>query len=140
MSKIKVYLCGKMSGLTFEEMNTWRVEATNLLKLHNDDIHMENPCDYYNFELDPSTFTDKECKEFDLWLVKNCDIVLVNLNYPDSIGTAIEMEMASRWNIPVIAFGTRDDVHPWMKLCVTKWCKTMEDAIEHILSFYVPNI
>ena len=139
MSKFKIYLAGQMTGLTFAEMNGWREEATKLLTSASDKIHIANPCLYYNFEIDPTSFTDYECKVFDLWLVENCDLVLVNLNYPKSIGTAIEMELASRWNKPVIAFGTREDVHPWMKLCVTKWCKTMEEAVEHILIFYVPN-
>jgi len=141
MNKVKIYLAGKMSGLTFEQMNGWRVKASELLTLHNDNIHVENPCSFYNFELDPSTFSDKECKDFDLFLVENCDIVLVNLEHPDTIGTAIELELATRWHKPIIAFnGEKDKVHPWMKLCVTKWCATMEEAIEHILGFYVTNI
>lgn len=142
MNKVKVYLAGKMSGLTYEQMNSWREKATDILKMKSDyRIHTENPCHYYNFELDPTTFTDKECKEFDLWLVKNCDIILVNFEYPDTIGTAIELELASRWHKPVIAFnGNKETVHPWMQLCITKWCNTMEEAIEHILDFYVPNI
>lgn len=139
MSKFKVYLAGKMSGLTFEEMNSWREKASTLLK-ENSDIHTENPCHYYNFEIDPTSFTDKECKEFDLWLVENCNLVLVNLDYPNSIGTAIELHMAHDiWKKPVIAFGTTIN-HPWIELSITKKCKTLEEAVEHILNFYLPNL
>jgi len=141
MNKIKVYLAGKMSGLSFEEMNNWRETATKMFNHYSDKIHTENPCKYYNFEIDINTYTQNEVKEFDLWLVKNSDIVLVNLDFPDSIGTAIEMHMShDEWNIPVIGFGTRENVHPWMLLSLTKLCETMEDAIDHILKFYVPNI
>jgi hypothetical protein len=68
MRKFKIYLAGKMSGLTFEQMNTWRIEVKNHIKDYGleDAIHTENPCDFYNFEIDPSTFSDKECKNFDL--------------------------------------------------------------------------
>lgn len=144
MKKIKCYLCGKMSGLTFDQMNSWRVKATLKIQAINQDrynIWIENPVNYYNFELDPASFSDHECKSFDLFLVQNCDIILVNLDYPDSIGTAIEMELASRfWNKPIIAFGTRENVHPWMKLAVTKQCKTMDEAINHMFDFYFPNM
>jgi len=141
MNKVKCYLAGKMSGLTWEQMNGWREEATNLFNKKNNNIHLENPCNYYNFEIDPASFSDHECKEFDLWLIKNCDVVLVNLGFSSSIGTAIELELASRfWNKPVIAYGYHDEVHPWMKLSVTKFCNSLEEAIDHILKFYVSNI
>jgi nucleoside 2-deoxyribosyltransferase len=139
MRKPKIYLAGKMSGLTFEEMNKWRSKASELFKLYKD-VHIENPCHYYNFELDKSTYTEIEVKEFDLWLVKNCDIVLVNLDHPDSIGTAIEIHEAhNNWNKPVIGFGTTKN-HPWIELCITKRCDTLMDAVTHIVNFYLPNI
>lgn len=138
MKKFKIYQAGKMSGLTMEEMNEWREEATNRFEFISDLIQTLNPCHFYNFEIDPSTYTDFEVKEFDLWLVKNCDLVLVNLDYPDSIGTAIELHMAQEWKIPVISFGTAKN-HPWIELCITKRCETLEDAIDHICKFYVDN-
>lgn len=142
MSKIKIYLAGKMSGLSFEQMNAWRDTATKMFNHYSDRIITENPCKYYNFQLDPKNYTEHEIKYFDLWLVKNCDIVLVNLENPDTIGTAIELHEAhDNWNKPVIGFGiSKTPCHPWMELSLTKKCETMEDAIDHILTFYVPNI
>lgn len=148
MKIVKVYLGGKMSGLSFEEMNGWRLEATKQLKkleVENSfnkkyDIICQNPCDYYNFEMDSSTYTEHEIKRFDLWLVKNCDIVLVNLDYPDSIGTAIECHEAhDNWYKPVIGFGTKK-AHPWIELSLTKKCKTLEEVIDHIDKYYLVNI
>jgi hypothetical protein len=144
MKKIRIYEAGKMSGLTWEQMNGWRQEAADkILDINQGQYNLciENPCSYYNFEIDPESFSDHECKQFDLFLIQNCDIILVNLDFPDSIGTAIEIELASRfWNKPIIAFGTRKDVHPWMKLAVTKQCKTMNEAINHMFDFYFPNM
>jgi nucleoside 2-deoxyribosyltransferase len=139
MSKFKTYLAGAMAKVLPEEANKWRVEATKLFKKYTDNIHTINPCDYYNFTLDPNTYTEKEVKEFDLHMVRNCDLVLVNLDYPDSIGTAIELECATRfWHKPVIGFGTTKN-HPWIELSLTKRCNTMEEAVEHIVEFYVIN-
>ena len=138
-SKFKIYLAGKMGGLSFEQMNSWRVKATELFNQYSDDIHIINPVNYYNFEIDPNSYTEKEVKEFDLYQVKNSNIILVNLDFPDSIGTAIELECASRfWSIPVIGFGTAK-VHPWIELSLTKRCTTMEEAVEYIIYFYLPN-
>lgn len=140
--KFTVYEAGKMSGLTLEQMNNWRIEATELLNLYsNNRIHTINPVDYYNFEMDRNTYTDKEVMEFDLQMVKHSNLILVNLEYPDTIGTAIELFASARiWDIPVIGFGIdKIDPHPWMKLCLTKTCKTLEEVVIYIVEYYLPN-
>jgi len=135
--KPMIYLAGQMSGLSLKEMSEWRKEATTLLE---ENFKVISPINFYNFEIDPSNYTDKEVKEFDLLAVKKSDIVLINFDYPKSIGSAIEIHMAHDvWGIPVIAFGGKNVyIHPWMKVSVTKWCDTLEDAVNHILSFYLP--
>lgn len=141
MKKFKVYLCGKMSGLTFEAMNNWRVEATKLL---NEEIfvpiHTINPVDFYNFEMNPNSYTENEIKKFDLHMVKASDLILVNLDFPDSIGTAMELCMAHDvWDKPVIGFGENKS-HPWMELCVSKRCDSLKEAVRYIANFYLPNM
>ena len=70
MSKPTIYLAGKMSGLDFDTMNNWRQRARFLLNLKSGKpLNIINPVDYYNFEMDRSTYTDKEIKNFDLWAV-----------------------------------------------------------------------
>jgi len=144
MSKFKVWLAGKMSGLSYEEMNTWRVNAKRLLRITSEDkIRAINPVDFYNFELNPDTYTEKEVKEFDLHLVKASDLILVNLEHPDSIGTAIELYLAHDiLNKPVIGFGLNKDnpCHPWMELCLTKECETLEESVDYIVNYYLGNI
>lgn len=139
MSKFKIYLAGAMTGLSLEEMNSWRVKATNELQQYSDSIHTINPVNFYNFEMDESTYTEREVKEFDLYQVRNCDLVLVNLDFPNSIGTAIECHEAhDNWKIPVIGFGSKV-AHPWVELSLTKKCWSMEEAIEYIVDFYLVN-
>lgn len=141
MNKPTIYLAGKMSGLDFNTMNNWRKRAKYLLELNSDKpLHIINPVDFYNFEMDRNTYTEKEIKEFDLWAVKRSDLILVELINPDSIGTAIEIyEAHDNQGTPVIGFGN-GDIHPWMKLCLTKHHKTLEEAVEHIVDFYLPNL
>lgn len=142
MSKFKIYLAGKMAGLTYEKMNSWRVKAEILFNDYDSNVHIINPCNYYNFTLNPNTYVEKEVKEFDLHMVKNSNIVLVNLENPDTIGTAIEIHMAhDEWKIPVIAYGRTEErkVHPWMDLSITKECKTLYEAVDYIMAFYYPN-
>lgn len=140
MKKFKIYLAGKMSGLSLEEMNGWRIKATdrfNNYERENVQIETFNPCFFYNFDLNPETYTEKEVKRFDLYHVKSSDIVLFNLDHPNSIGSAIEIHMAhDEWKIPVIAFGTTIN-HPWMMESIDKVCETMEDAIDYIFNFYI---
>lgn len=134
---MKVYLAGRMGGLTHEEMNAWRIEASKKLIQH--DIKSINPVDFYNFELDLEEISDKEIMDFDLTAVRNSDLVLVNLNDPNTIGTAIEMYECKRLNIPVVTYvddDKYDNIHPWMKECVTKWCQDLDIAVDYIVSFY----
>jgi hypothetical protein len=139
MAKFKIYLCGAMSSgskgmLSFEEMNGWRQKATDLLA---DIAETINPCDYYNFNMDKSFYTESEVKEFDLYMVRKSDLVLLNLDHPNSIGTAIEAHTAHDvWKIPVVGFGTTPN-HPWIELCLSKKCPNMESAIDYIAKFYL---
>ncbi len=52
--KIKIYLAGKMSGLTFNQMNRWRqilkIDLVKMGKLFDYDMIIINPVDYYNFK------------------------------------------------------------------------------------------
>jgi len=139
LKKFKCYVAGKMSGLSHEEMNGWRVEAHRLFQEKSYiPIHIINPVNFYNFNMNPDSYAEKEVKDFDLKAVKASDVVLVNLDFPDSIGTAMEVCMAHDvWDIPVIGFG-KGLSHPWMELCVTKRCVSLEEAVSYIIDFYIP--
>lgn len=54
MNNLQIYLCGKMSGLSFQEMNSWRELLSVKFKSVASDINVKvkviNPVDYFNFE------------------------------------------------------------------------------------------
>ena len=145
MNKLKIYLAGKMSGLSHGEMINWRIQISE--KLKNAAIFSEcylniiNPVDYYNFEK-TSHQSEKEVKEFDLKHVATSDIIIVNLNgLNTSDGTKYEISQASRnYNIPIIAFGDKnlyDELHPWIKDDITRVEEDMDSTVRYISNFYM---
>ena len=142
---LKIYLAGKMGGLSFEEMNDWRNDA--VMKLYREanycgkSIKVVNPVNYYNFE-EKRYQTDIEVEEFDLAHVISSDIIIVNLlGLSDSIGTIIELHDAHyHHKIPVIAFGSQElynNLHPWVKNEITRVEPDIDGAIEYIKEFYM---
>lgn len=142
---LKVYLSGKMSGISFSEMNDWRVNATTKLKIAAYDagvnITVINPVQYYNFE-EKRHQTEREVQEFDLHHTITSDIVIVNLKWLySSIGTIIELHDANYHNkIPIIAFGDKSDyesLHPWVKNTITRVEDNIDDVVAYIKDFYL---
>lgn len=137
--KDTIYLAGKMSGLSIEEMSQWRNDFKFKLNCFTDKFHIVSPTDYYSFEAKKHK-TEREVMDYDLWIVKNSTIIVVNLDHPNSLGTAIELYEAYKYcNIPVIGFGTTTN-HPWIEECVTVKFDTMDEVIDHVMEFYVPHI
>lgn len=145
MKHLKIYLAGRMSGLTFLEMSKWRINLKERLLLAADnadcDITVINPCQYYNFEKIRHQ-SEREVKDFDLAHVTSSDIIVVNLEgLSSSIGTVIELHDANyHRKIPVIAFGNRqlyEDLHPWIKECITRIEDNVSDVVDYIQDFYM---
>lgn len=141
---MKIYLAGKMGGLSFEEMNKWRCEASQKLlsqaETFSKKINVINPVLYYNFE-EKRHQTEIEIEEFDLAHVVSSDIIIVNLSgLSNSIGTIIELHDAHyHHKIPVVAFGDKkeyDILHPWVKNDITRVEKNIDDVISYIRDFY----
>lgn len=142
---LKIYLAGKMSGLSFEDMNSWRVEMKNLLLYpmgYKDyKLTIINPIDYFNFE-EKRYQSDAEVEDYDLAHVISSDIIIVNLDgLNTSIGTGIELHDANyHHKIPVIAFGKKEDynnLHPWIKRKITRVEETMDDVVSYVNDFYM---
>lgn len=145
MNTLKIYLSGKMSGLTYSNMINWRVKMSEKLKnmasFKDCNVNIINPVNYYNFE-NQLHQSESEIKEFDLRHVITSDIVVVNLDGLDtSDGTKYEISQAARnYNIPVIAFGNKklyDKLHPWIKDDITRIENDMDSAIDYIANFYM---
>ena len=144
MRELVIYECGRMSGLSFEEMNNWRVflktAITQVAENIGINVRVINPVDYYNFR-EPKHQSELEPMKFDLARVKESDLVVVNLDgLKTSIGSIIECYEAWKNNIPVLAFGSKQDyenLHPWVQCCITRRDKNYRECINYISDFYL---
>lgn len=140
MERVKIYLSGSMSGVSFEEQSKWRqrvMDAINYQYEHNKKATFFNPVSFYNFE-DKQQKSEREVMEFYLYNLRKSDIVIVNFNNVWSIGTAMELMLAKEMHIPVIGWNSSGEkLHPWLSECVTRLCDDMKEAVEHVVDFYL---
>ena len=66
---LKIYLAGKMGGLTFDEMNNWRkklkLEILRQAGISGCQVLVINPIDFYNFE-EKRYQSEEEVEDYDL--------------------------------------------------------------------------
>ena len=142
--KLTIYLAGKMSGLNKNDYCKWRSELTDALIdksfLIGSSIQIINPTDYFDFD-DMDKHLEKEVMQFDLNMVRQSDIVIVNVGgVSESIGTAIELYEANRLDIPVIAYTEGDvnnNIHPWIENCLSTVQINRSELITYIIDFYM---
>lgn len=110
-----IYLSGKMTGLSKNDMNSWREKMVAALKkeVYADII---NPVEYYNTE-SVDYDTDKEYIKWELRQAQNCSVLIVGWNIKqDSLGTMAELTSAYLNNVPIIVYlydTTLDDDDPY---------------------------
>lgn len=145
MERLKIYEAGKMSGLTFSQMNDWRVELKEkLLNIAEDTDYkllVVNPVDFYNFE-EQRYQSDKEVEDYDLEHVISSNIIVVNLDgLSTSDGTKFELHDGNyHCRIPVIAFGDKklyEKLHPWIKRDITRVEQCIDGVVQYIKDFYM---
>ena len=142
MKDFKIYLSGAMSGISWEEQTKWRQQIKNAIKFgdynYEKSVTFFDPTQYYNFE-EKHQKSEKEVMEFDLYHLRNSDLVVVNLsnNGDKSIGTSMELMLAKELRIPVIAFGGDKETHPWILETCSRMCNNMRGCVEHIVDFYL---
>lgn len=141
METVKIYLSGGMGNLSFEEQSKWRKQIADAIRYGEYDYEKKpiffNPVDYYNFEVTRHK-TEKEIFEFDLYNLRNSNLVIVNFNDEKSIGTAMELMLAKELNIPIIAFGANNkEIHPWLTECCSRVCDNIREVVEYTVEFYL---
>ena len=141
METFRIYLAGGMSGLSWEEQTAWRTKICNEMYdfCDNYDVDVEaiDPTDYYNFK-EPKHKSEKEVRNFDLHKLRRSDLVIVNFNSPNSIGTAQELAVAYEHRIPVIGLNEKNcELHPWLVECCERIFDDIEDLIEYVQDFYL---
>lgn len=131
---LTIYLAGPMEHVSKEDSTDWRQAVQ----------HYFNDYRFIKF-LDPTrrTHTGKQSEmkrifDLDMMDIRNCDIVLANLDKPALAkhGTACEVFYAGYiLRKPVVAFKlTQETYHPFFEACVTEWrsnaikcCETIEE-------------
>ena len=144
LKHLQIYLAGKMSGLSYEQMNQWRIDFDKYIKTIVDDYKIEldcvNPVNYFNFE-EMKYQSHEEIMKFDLAKVKSSDIIVVNLNgLNTSIGTCIELYEAYKKEIPILGIGSDEvfnNLYPWLKVFITRYDNNYIETIRYIRDFYM---
>ena len=105
-----------MTGLTREEMTGWRNEIKECAKFY--DMKVYSPTDFFMGDYKFAN-EDKESFVYDTSLLRKSDVLIVNMNAPNSIGTAQEVMLAYEYNKPIIMIANKDkwenEVNPWLK-------------------------
>ena len=144
-NNLTIYLGGKMSGLSKDGYTRWRKELTDALYdesvLVGSNIQVINPASYFDFD-NMDRHLEKEVMQFDLNMVRQSNIVIVNVDdVSSSIGTAIELYEANRLNIPVIAYTysgvVNDSIHPWIQECLSTVQMCKQELIDYVRDFYM---
>lgn len=132
----KIYLAGPMENVSWDEMSDWRIHATEILS--GADVVCLDPCRRRH------SFEQKQMKRIfalDMADLRNCDMVLVNLNNDQlpKHGTAMEVFYASYvLGKPVVAFKKElTRYHPFFESLVTEWRSDVTKACDTIIAEYL---
>jgi hypothetical protein len=144
MREFKIYTCGKMSGISFEQQMGWRCAIESLIKKKydgSDKVKFIHPPLYYNYEHTMHK-SDKEILDWEMMQLHNCDIVIVNLDGIDSTtGSHMELGAVQGINrfgdkyIYVIGIGNDENLHPWIKGTCNRIENNYSDAVKYIIEY-----
>jgi nucleoside 2-deoxyribosyltransferase len=128
---MNIYLAGKMAGLSYEEMNEWRIKAKTWLK--DAGFGILNPVESGISE-ESST---KEIVMNNKAMIMKSDIILAEFNNEDvSFGTIGEVVFSSGHQKPVITWGSHPIENPWIQEHVVKHFDELEEAVAYLISCY----
>ena len=135
---MKIFLSGGQKNLDKEERTGWREW---LKKDLNSDFRSKctvfDPTEYFDYDKPYST--EREVMNFDLWHLRNSDIVVVNFNDPESIGTATEIAIAHELRKPII--GLWEDktktIYSWHLEMVDYLADDLEDLSWYLRTKYL---
>jgi nucleoside 2-deoxyribosyltransferase len=128
-----------MSNLSWDEQNEWREAVKEWLSSRECDYKLVivNPCDYYNFK-EKRYKTDREIMEFDKYQVRTSDLIIVNYNAPNSIGTAVEIGLANELHKPIVGLNeSKLYIHSWLVDMTDRMCETTDELLNYIYEFYL---
>lgn len=138
---MRIYLAGGMSGLSLEEQTKWRSNVRDAILYGEYDYDIKprffSPPEYYPIE-EQHHKSEREAMEFDLNAMRKSDLVVVNFNAPQSLGTMAELAIAYEHRIPVVGLHMSNEaLHPWQIEMCTRICDDMYELVEYIVEYYL---
>ncbi len=130
LGRAGVYLSGGIAGLSADECNSWRVRATELLKVRT--------LDPMRWERNGRSHSpNEEIVDRDLRDIDECAALLVKVDEP-SWGTAMEIRYAYQIGLPIVAFGSPKISSAWLEHHCNAFFNTLEEACAHINRQLIP--
>lgn len=141
MNVFNIYLSGGMSGLSKEDQSAWRTQVQNAIKYGDYNYKKKpmffDPTQYYSVFVQEHK-NEREVFEFDLNAIRRSDLIVVNFNKPDSIGTAMELAIAKERRIPIVGLNRdKNKLHPWLHESCTRMCNCMRELVDYIVEFHL---
>lgn len=144
MKEIKIYTCGKMSGISFDEQMSWRRFLQSEVEKRYDGMNritFIHPPLFYNYE-NKLHKSEREILDWEMKQVHDCDIVVVDLHdIETTVGSHMELGEIQGINrfgdkyIFIIGIGSEHGLHPWIK----ESCHRIEfdcyDAAKYIVEY-----
>lgn len=145
--KQKIYLCGAIEQLSFEDSQEWRIRSEEWFEKYTEEFVCINPNDYFEYNQSYHK-ADSEVFRFLLHKVRESSVVLVNLDsIRQSVGSIVEIHEAYANDIPVIGFyecekelsleEMKSQFHSWIYEMVNR-IETGTDAQKHAMH-YIKN-
>ena len=137
-----IYLAGAMNNYFNTDQHDypkkWRDDVKNYVSRFYDNITVISPTDYYEIGKNYHK-SESEVMRFDLRMVREADIVLVNLkDLHTSLGTSDEILYAFISGKPIIGFLEDEseikNIHPWKVEQIDR-IETGEDAMKHAIDY-----
>lgn len=128
-----VYLAGKMTDLSFDEMNAWRKLTTD--ELFKCGFRTLNPV---ASSLRPRP-SNREIRDNNRYQIDNSDVILAELDHKQiSVNTLAEIVYAGVKNKPVIVWGTNYALinQPWIFESITAHFEARVEAVDYIIKNY----
>ena len=132
---------GKFGKENFNEGNIWRIACKRTLETCESKykINVINPNSYFNFIDEPPKYkTESEVMNFDLYKLRNSDLVIANFNDMYSLGSMSEIAIAHDRKIPIIGLDVKNqNLHPWQTCMCERIFDDIPEMLEYIKYFYL---
>lgn len=138
--KTIVYLAGACECETKEVRSGWRKECEELLAGDvGSGFSVFNPLAFFDYDCLRHQSESEVFRFEHRAVVQKANVVLVNLtNIRRSVGTICELAWAYDHDVPIVAFGSTLDLHPWILTMCDRIVSNLEGAVEYIKEYYSP--